>query len=112
MKYMDINSGEIWTEEEIKETYEQFKDEMPTTFESFEEYLDFLLKLGREKIGGFVKVEDMPYIVYACGGEMDGEELFCTDYDEDAFRYARNHQDDHPLGVFITENGKIMENWE
>lgn len=33
MKYRNINTGEIWTLEEIKEAYEQFKHETSLSFE-------------------------------------------------------------------------------
>lgn len=54
-KYMDFNSGEVWTEEEIKAEYESFKDEM--SFSSYEDYLDEMLRLGACKEGGLVEVD-------------------------------------------------------
>lgn len=54
-KYMDFNSGEVWTEEEIKVEYESFKDEM--SFLSYEDYFEEMLRLGACKEGGLVEVD-------------------------------------------------------
>lgn len=66
--YKDLNTGETYTLEEIREGFEQFKDEMTRwdcaedkevpRYESFEDYMDEMLRLGRERIGGYVEVED------------------------------------------------------
>lgn len=53
-KFKNIESGEIWSYEEIKEAYDQFKDEM--RYDSVEEWIDELLSLGRQGIGGMVEV--------------------------------------------------------
>lgn len=57
--YKNLDTGEIWTEDEIfgevKLIYEgepSLTDEYPT----FEEYLDHLLDLGRQGIGGLIEV--------------------------------------------------------
>ena len=55
-KYRDIDSGEIWTEEEVREQFEQFKDEMP--YESFDDYMDDMLSKGRQRITGFEEIEE------------------------------------------------------
>lgn len=55
-KYRDIDSGEIWTEEELMEQYELFKDEMQ--YESFDDYMDDMLSKGRQRITGFEEVEE------------------------------------------------------
>jgi hypothetical protein len=55
-KYRDIDSGEIWTEEEVREQFEQFKDEMP--YESFDDYMDDMLSKGRQRITGLEEVEE------------------------------------------------------
>ena len=55
-KYRDIDSGEIWTEEEVRKQFELFKDEMP--YESFDEYMDDMLSKGRQRITGFEEVEE------------------------------------------------------
>lgn len=53
--YRDINSGEEYTLEELRKTFEQFKDEQ--SFESFEDYLDHYLSLGRQRIEGYEEIE-------------------------------------------------------
>lgn len=45
--YRDQDTGVIWSEEEIRENYELFKDEMDPQYESFEEYMDEKLLNGR-----------------------------------------------------------------
>ena len=52
-KYMDFNSGEIWTEEEVKEAYSDFRDEMQ--YDSYEDYIEAMLALGAQKTGGLVE---------------------------------------------------------
>lgn len=54
-KYMNLDTGEVWTEEEVREAYEDLKGELD--YNNFEEYLDHLLSLGAQKIGGLVEVE-------------------------------------------------------
>ena len=54
--YMDFDTGEEYTLEELKTIYNQFKDEMQ--YDSFEDYLEKMLDLGRQKIGGLVEIED------------------------------------------------------
>lgn len=38
--YKDMTTGEIWTEEELRKEFEDFRDEMRPQFDSFEEYVD------------------------------------------------------------------------
>ena len=54
--YRNIDTGEIWTEEEIRKEFEDFKDEMP--YESFDEYMDDMLSKGRQRITGLEEVEE------------------------------------------------------
>lgn len=54
-QYMNFDTGEIWTEDEIREVYEGIPgciDDYPT----FEDYLEYLLDLGRQKVGGIVEM--------------------------------------------------------
>ena len=55
--YRDINTGEVWTEDEIRKAFEAFRYEMKETYDSFEEYMDEMLRLGRDKVGGLVEGE-------------------------------------------------------
>ena len=44
--YKNTNTGIVWTEEEVREAYEQFKCEMENPKDSFEEYLEDLIQKG------------------------------------------------------------------
>ena len=52
--YKDFDTGEEYTIEELKAIYNQFKDEMQ--YDSFEDYMDKMLDLGRRKVGGLVEI--------------------------------------------------------
>lgn len=54
MTYRNIDTNEIWTEEEIKEIYNS-EASLQESHETFEEYLEYLLGLGRQKVGGIVE---------------------------------------------------------
>lgn len=45
--YRDLNTGVIWSEEEIRENYELFKDEIEAEYTSFEEFMEEKLLNGR-----------------------------------------------------------------
>lgn len=47
MTYKDTSTGELFTLEEIKKLYDRFKWEMKLHFDSFDEYLERLLRTGR-----------------------------------------------------------------
>lgn len=54
-KYLVLVTGEIWTEEEIEQAYNQFKEEMK--YSSFEDYMEHMIQLGKYREGGFIEVE-------------------------------------------------------
>ena len=54
--YMDFDTGEKYTLDELKVIYHQQEDEMQ--YDSFEDYLEKMLDLGRQKIGGLIEIED------------------------------------------------------
>ena len=54
--YMDFDTGEKYTLDELKVIYHQQEDEMQ--YDGFEDYLEKMLDLGRQKIGGLVEIED------------------------------------------------------
>ena len=56
-KFRNIDTNEIWTLDEVKEAYEQFKYEISDEPADFEDYLDDLLAQGRAGTGGLVEVE-------------------------------------------------------
>ena len=53
-KYLVLTTGEIWTEEEIEQAYNQFKEEMK--YNSYDEYMDHMIQLGKYREGGFIEV--------------------------------------------------------
>ena len=53
--YRNIDTGEIWTEDEIRQAFEAFRYEMKETYDSFEDYLDAQLAAGRAGTGGLVE---------------------------------------------------------
>ena len=53
--YKNIDTNEIWTLEEIKDSYESVKYEISDEPESFESYLDDLLQKGYAGQGGLVE---------------------------------------------------------
>lgn len=55
-EYKNFDTGEIWTEEEIKKEYEAFRCEMEDDFGCFEDYLDHLLDMGRNRTGGLIEI--------------------------------------------------------
>ena len=62
-KYMHLNTGEIYTEDEIKHDFEMFADDIldkdgNRKFDTFEEYFDHELQLGRDRVGGYVEVDE------------------------------------------------------
>lgn len=53
-RYRCFDTGEIWTEEEIKEIYEgEFS--LMKKYSTFEEYMERLLDLGRHNAGGVIE---------------------------------------------------------
>ena len=59
--YKNIDTGVVWSEEEIREAYNQ--QENP--FEPYDEYLEDMLKQGRERIGGLVEIDTANSYWYA-----------------------------------------------
>lgn len=52
--YMDLDTGERWTELELIEIYEQ-TPEVHEDYSTWESYLEHMLNLGRQGIGGLVE---------------------------------------------------------
>lgn len=57
-QYRNIDTNEIWSEDELRKAYNDFREESEyvSSFESFEDYLDDQLRQGRERIGGLAPV--------------------------------------------------------
>ena len=56
MKYMDFDTGEMCSENEIKEVFETEPD-LVSNYSSFENYLECLLNLGHQRVGGIIEIE-------------------------------------------------------
>lgn len=56
MMYKNFDTGELWTEEEIREEYEA-EESLKENHETFEDYLEYLLGLGRQRVGGIIEAE-------------------------------------------------------
>ena len=46
MKYRNTNTGEVFTMDEIRESFEQFRYDMETEYDSFEEYFEAMCDRG------------------------------------------------------------------
>ena len=55
--YRNFDTGEIFTEEEVREAYELFSEETPD--ETFEIYMERMLEQGRQKTGGLEEIGDV-----------------------------------------------------
>lgn len=56
-QYRNIDTNEIWTEDEIKEIYES-EFNLREAYPTFAEYMDYLLDLGKKSEGGIEEVEE------------------------------------------------------
>lgn len=54
--FKNFDTNEIWTEDEIRETYES-ESILVEAYPTFDEYVDFLLDLGKKFEGGIVEIE-------------------------------------------------------
>jgi hypothetical protein len=46
MMYINTNTGEVFTMDEIRESFEQFRYDMETEYDSFEEYFEAMCDRG------------------------------------------------------------------
>lgn len=54
-RYRCFDTGEIWTDEEIREIYESDESYLMKKYPTFEDYMERLLDLGRHGAGGVVE---------------------------------------------------------
>ena len=54
-KYMNFDTHEVYTLEELQHDFELFQYE--TTFADFAEYIENMLALGRAGVGGLIEIE-------------------------------------------------------
>lgn len=59
--YRLFDTGIIWSEDEVRKAYNNFKDELP--YADFEDYMNEMLRQGHEKVGGLVEVLEKVYEV-------------------------------------------------
>lgn len=52
--YKDFDTGELWSKEELEEAYNQAW-EVHEEFPTFEEYFEYQLDLGRQRVGGIIE---------------------------------------------------------
>ena len=52
--YKNIDTGESWTADEIREIYEA-EESLKEQYSTFEQYLEYLLELGKQKTGGIIE---------------------------------------------------------
>ena len=52
--YKSIDTGESWTADEIREIYEA-EESLKEQYSTFEQYLEYLLELGKQKTGGIIE---------------------------------------------------------
>ena len=69
-EYKNIDTNEIWTEDEIRYEYNH-EAELQEQYSTFEEYMDHLLDLGRQKIGGLVERGKKWYAVLENDDDQD-----------------------------------------
>lgn len=58
MKYMHLDTGEFYSIDEIRKSFDDFACEMDGQWIDFEEYFEAMLDMGRRGIGGFIEVEE------------------------------------------------------
>ena len=54
--YQNFDTGEIWTEDEIRKEYEA-EESLLEQYPTFENYMEHMLSQGRAKTGGIVEIE-------------------------------------------------------
>ena len=97
MKYMDINSGEIWTEDEIRNGFESEPELWDSFNGDFDGYIDFLLDMGAQKIGGIIDVIDELYEAMRCDFGVMAE----FGDDEDLLRQELEMADEEILAEYV-----------
>lgn len=67
--YINIDTNVCYTESELKHDFELFKAEMQ--YESFEEYLEAMLDMGKQGVGGLAEVDRIWYAVLQDSQDSD-----------------------------------------
>ena len=53
--YMDFDTGETYTLEELKTLFDQYNEEM--AYNDFEEFMNDQLAKGLQRVGGLIEIE-------------------------------------------------------
>ena len=102
MMYRNFDTNELFTEEEVKNLYEQFKDEIPD-YDSFEDYIEDMLSKGRRKEGGLVVAN-----WYAVMTDNNDSDWGTGSYDlEEAKAMARNYGKEAFIAVIEEGNDPV-----
>lgn len=60
-RYRSLDTGEIWTEDEIRDEYESIfsnDSEFAEKYPTFEDNMEHMLDLGRQRAGGIEEVDE------------------------------------------------------
>lgn len=80
-QYRNIDTNEIWTEDEIRDEYESIfstDSEFAEKYPTFEDNLEHMLDLGRQRVGGIVEA-----YWYAVMRDCDDQDWGYGSYDLD-----------------------------
>ncbi len=55
--YMDLDNGVSYSLDELYLAYKQAEDDLKPQYQSFDDYFEAMMSLGRQGIGGWIKVE-------------------------------------------------------
>lgn len=55
--YEDVDSGVAYSLDELYLAYKQAQDDLKSQYQSFDDYFEAMMSLGRQSIGGWIKVE-------------------------------------------------------
>ena len=108
MMYRDFDTNGLWSREEIEETFNA-EPSLYEKYESVDEYIDFLLALGRDKTGGIVEVEDTKWYAVMLDNDDNDWGTGSYDYDE-AAGIAEKYRDDYPdTYIAVIDNDICIE---
>ena len=103
MNYMDTRTGTVYTEQEIREAFEMFKDEMYPDGDalSFEEYMDGQLLAGKYGADGFVEA-----YWYACMVDNEDNDWGTGSYDlKEAKEWVEKNCDSPDAHIAVIREG-------
>ncbi len=93
--YMNLDTGELWTEDEIRKSYVDFQSEIAgededegNEYPTFASYLDHLLSMGRQRTGGIAEVTG-----YVVREQETGDVVERFDTEEAAEEALRRYED-------------------